>query len=110
MLYTEDFSMRHYVGFSQIGSQIVDSLKKLDFKTRGSTEFITFRPLVVSSLCSGTTAQGLRVTNSVDPCVLRSNYYLEYITKDHTATYTILFKHKTALFFSSLVVLNNIND
>ena len=22
MLYTEDFSMRHYVGFSQIGSQI----------------------------------------------------------------------------------------
>ena len=23
MLYTEDFTMRHYVGFSQIGSQIV---------------------------------------------------------------------------------------
>ena len=26
MLYTEDFSMRHYVGFSQIGSHIVDEL------------------------------------------------------------------------------------
>ena len=23
MLYTEDFSMRHYVGFSQIGSQMI---------------------------------------------------------------------------------------
>ena len=23
MLYTEDFSMRHYVGFSQIGSHII---------------------------------------------------------------------------------------
>ena len=26
MLYTEDFSMHHYVGFSQIGSQIVSVL------------------------------------------------------------------------------------
>ena len=25
MLYTEDFTMRHYVGFSQIGSQMVIS-------------------------------------------------------------------------------------
>ena len=25
MLYTEDFTMRHYVGFSQIGSQICTS-------------------------------------------------------------------------------------
>ena len=28
------------------------------------------------SLCSGATAQGLRVINSVDSCVLKSNYYL----------------------------------
>ena len=37
-------------------------------------EFITLRSLVVPSLCSGATAQGLRVINSIDPCVLRSNY------------------------------------
>ena len=31
MLFTEDFSMRHYVGFSQIGSHIVKSRsEKLD--------------------------------------------------------------------------------
>ena len=28
------------------------------------------------SLHLGTTAQGLRVINSVDPCVLKSNYYV----------------------------------
>ena len=55
---------------------IVYNLKKLDFKTQGSTEFITLRSLVAPSLRSGTTAQGLQVINSVDPCVLKSNYYL----------------------------------
>ena len=30
--------------------------------------------------------------------------YLEYVTKGHIATHTILFKFKTALFFSFLVV------
>ena len=35
----------------------------------GSTEFVTLRPLVVvPSLWSDTTAQGLQVINSVDPC------------------------------------------
>ena len=29
---------------------------------------------------------------------------LEYVTKDHIATYTILIKFKAALFFSFLVV------
>ena len=43
-------------------------------KTQGSMEFITLRPLVVSSL--GATTQGLLVINSVDPCVLKSNYYV----------------------------------
>ena len=32
MLFTEDFGMRHYVGFSQIGSQIV----KANIATTGS--------------------------------------------------------------------------
>ena len=41
-------------------------------------EFITLRPLVAPSLRSGATAQGLRVINSVDPCVLESNYYIEF--------------------------------
>ena len=44
----------------------------------------------------------------VEPCSIHNNYILkqlEYITKDHIATHTILFiKLKTALFFSSLVV------
>ena len=57
---------------------MVYGLKKLDFKTQGSTEFITLRPLVAPSLCSGATAQGLRVMNSVDSCVLKSNYYLDF--------------------------------
>ena len=39
-------------------------------------EFITLRPLVAPSLCSGTTAQGLWVINSIDPCVLKSNCYV----------------------------------
>ena len=45
-------------------------------KTQGSTEFITLRTLVVPLLHLGTTAQGLRVITSVDPCVSKSNYYL----------------------------------
>ena len=32
MLYTEDFTMRHYVGFSQIGSQMVVVLMWLLYK------------------------------------------------------------------------------
>ena len=39
---------------------------------------MTLRPLVAPSLRSGATAQGLRIINSVDPWVLKSNYYLKY--------------------------------
>ena len=53
--------------------------KKLDFKTQGTTWFITLSPLVAPSLCSGATAQGLRVINSIDPCVLKSNYCFKNI-------------------------------
>ena len=52
------------------------SFEKLEFKTQRSTEFITPRPLVMPSLCLGSTAQGLKVINFVDPCVLKSNYYI----------------------------------
>ena len=48
--------------------------KKLNFKTQGSTEFITLRSLVAPLLCPGTTTQSLQFINSVDPCVLKSNY------------------------------------
>ena len=69
--------MRHYVGFWQIGSHnYVYSLIKLDFKTQVSTEVINLKLLVAPSLCLSTTAQDLRIINSVDPCVLKSNYYL----------------------------------
>ena len=62
----------------QAAAKVVYSLKKLDFKTQGSTEFITpSRPLVAPSLCLGTTVQGLQVMNSVDPCVMKSNYYVK---------------------------------
>ena len=47
----------------------------------------------------------------VEPCSIIRQYItkqLEYVTKDHIATHTILFMLKTALFFSFLVVWNNI--
>ena len=53
-------------------------LNNLDLLTQGTTEFITLRPLVVPSLRSGAKAQGLQVINSVDPCVLKSNYYFKF--------------------------------
>ena len=53
------------------------SSKKLDCKTQGSTEFITLRPLVAPLFHLGATAQVLQFINSVDPCVLKSNYYVE---------------------------------
>ena len=43
----------------------------------------------------------------VEPCSISWQYImkqLEYVTKDHIAMHTILFKLKMALFFSSLVV------
>ena len=44
------------------------------YKTQESTEFITQRPLAVApSLREGTT-KGMRVINSVDPCVLKCNF------------------------------------
>ena len=55
---------------------VTSSLKKLEFKTQESTEFIILRPLVVSSLHFGATTPSLWVINSVDPCILKSSYYL----------------------------------
>ena len=43
----------------------------------------------------------------VEPCIISQLYIakqLEYVTKDHLATHTMLFTLKTALFFSFLVV------
>ena len=59
--------------------------KKLDVKTQESTEFITFRPLEASLLCSGA-----QVRNSVDPCVLRSNYYLDNVSSSSEAKGIVL--------------------
>ena len=43
----------------------------------GSTEFVALKPLVVvPSLWSDPTAQGLQVINSVDACLVKSNYYI----------------------------------
>ena len=68
-----------------MGKKLWEILEGLIGKTKsiigsglGSTEFITLRPLVVSLLCSGSTAQGLWIINSVDPCVLKSNYYIDH--------------------------------
>ena len=59
--------------------------KTLDVKTQESTEFITFRPLEASLLCSGA-----QVRNSVDPCVLRSNYYLDNVSSSSEAKGIVL--------------------
>ena len=40
----------------------------------------TIRPLVALSLLWGTTTQDLQVINSVDPCVLKSNYYVGWFS------------------------------
>ena len=76
LLITTTFSRCFLVTSSCKGTITVYGLNKLDFKTQGSTKFITLRPLVAPSLRSGAAAQGLRVINSVDPCVLKSNYYI----------------------------------
>lgn len=39
-------------------------------------ELITLRPLGTPKRSEGATAQGLRIINSVEPCVLKSNYYI----------------------------------
>ena len=51
----------------------VYSLKKLNFKTQGTTN-----PQALSSILNllMSHSQDLRVINSVDPCVLKSKYYL----------------------------------
>ena len=46
MLYTEDFSMRHYVGFSQIGSHILLNKYMLSTLT-----FLTVLYFEVGNLC-----------------------------------------------------------
>ena len=60
--------------------KLVRSLKKLDFITQASTKSITLRPLVTPSLCWSAIAQGIQAIISVDPCVLKSNYYLALST------------------------------
>ena len=51
-------------------------VKNIRLQTQGSTEFITFKPLLAPLLHLSATAQGFWVINSVDPCVLKFNYYL----------------------------------
>ena len=53
------------------------SKSQLDFKTQGFTEFITGRPWAVVPEQSKDTTKGLKVINSVDPCVLKSSF-LQY--------------------------------
>ena len=49
MLYTEDFTMRHYVGFSQIGSHIITNKIKqtCDKKTFVQASKVVDKPLKV---------------------------------------------------------------
>ena len=51
---------------------VVIALNKLDFKTQGSTEFITQKPWTVAPKQSEGVTKRLRVINSV---VLKSNYF-----------------------------------
>ena len=53
------------------------------------------------------TELNIKSTLLVELCIISQLYItkqLEYVTKDHIETNTILFKLKTALFFSYLVV------
>ena len=80
LLITATFSHCFFVTSSCKSTIMLYGLNKLDFKTQGSTEFITLRPLVAPSLGLGTTAQDLQVINSVDHCVLKYNYYVKHIS------------------------------
>ena len=53
-----------------LGNITIDRLQ-----TQGSTEFITQRPWVVAPEQSEGTTKGLKVINSVDLCVLKSNFF-----------------------------------
>ena len=64
------------------------------------------RPLVAPSLRSGATAQGLQVINSVDPCVLKSNYYLSYDNKHAPSCYLctiVLTTAKVTVYYITLL-------
>ena len=50
-------------------------------------ECITLRSLVVPSLRLGATAQGIQVINYVDPCVLKSNYYVASVMHNYGIIY-----------------------
>ena len=53
------------------------------------------------------TELNIKSTLLVEPCIICQLYItkqLEYVTKDHLAMHTILFKLKTVLFFSFLVI------
>ena len=59
------------------------------------------------TVCTIRVRYEIRVRYTTEPYIVSQLYItkqLEYVTKDHLATHTILFKLKTALFFSFLVV------
>ena len=59
--------------------KLVDKVNYIiDFKTQGSTEFITRRPWAVAPEQNEGATKGLRVINSVDPFVLKSNFFRLY--------------------------------
>ena len=60
----------------------------------GSTNLEILRPLVVPSQCSGATARAFGFLNSVDPCGLKSNYYV-----NTTFNYT---KHIPRIYMKSM--------
>ena len=68
LLIAATFSRCFAVTAAAKGTRTFLWLEKL---TQGTTKFITLRPLVAYH------SQGLWVINSVDPCVLKSNYYIK---------------------------------
>ena len=63
--------------------------------------------IIYSVVIQYLTELNIKSTLLVEPCIISQLYFtkqLEYVTKDHIATHTILFKFRTALFFSFLVV------
>ena len=73
-----------------------------------STAFPEFIEMFLRSyLQCNNTVLSIKSTLLVEPCIISQLYItnqLEYVTKDHLATHTLLFKLKMALFFSFLVV------
>ena len=63
--------------------------------------------IIYSVMIQYSTELNIKSTLLVEPCIISQLYItkqLEYVTKEHIAMHTILFKLKTALFFNFLVV------